>query len=232
MMKRVFFGLVILAFVLVVNVHTHAAIIAEYDFEAGGSGNTFGTQAGLYSVDTQADSIATILTTGGPEGLDGGGANNIFNGSQTGSASGPPLTNWGNGNNTEATANYAQFTTSPTAGNQIAYESLSLYHAAFNTTPDFKITYAIGAGADVVALGQTDQTTTLTLKTEDFADFTTSETVTWKIHVFNANDTQSGSRFDDIIINGTVSLIPEPSTFALSALGLLGLLGWRRGRRR
>ena len=36
--------------------------------------------------------------------------------------------------------------------------------------------------------------------------------------------------FDEITINGT--LVPEPSTFLLAALGLLGLLGWGRRRRK
>jgi hypothetical protein len=40
---------------------------------------------------------------------------------------------------------------------------------------------------------------------------------------------------DEITINGSAisgSAVPEPSTFALAAIGLLGLLGWGWRRRR
>ena len=208
-----------------------ADLIAVYDFEAGGSGNTLNSQPGLFSTDTEPNSIATELTS---TGLDGGGANNIFNGGQSGSMTGPPLSNWGNGELTEANANFAAFTTTPSPGYEITYESLSLYHGAFNLTPMFKITYAIGAGPDVPAVGPTghtaDNSNPVTLLSEDFTDFTTSETVTWKIHVFGADAANTGSRFDDITINGTVSLIPEPSSAVLFGLASMVLIGRLRRR--
>ncbi len=37
-------------------------------------------------------------------------------------------------------------------------------------------------------------------------------------------------QFDNVLLDGTA--VPEPSTFALAALGSLGLLGWGRRRRR
>ena len=211
---------------------TSAAVVALYDFQGGGSGDTFAGQAGLNSVDAETNSTATGLVS---TGLDGGGATNIFSTAQPGSASGTPHSNWGNGGLAEGSANFASFTTSPTAGFQITYESLSLYHGAFNNTPKFKITYAIGAGPDTVALATTSHTTgvgngaTLEFKTSDFADFTTDQTVTWKIFIFDANDNNTGTRFDDITINGSVTLIPEPGTLAL--LGLGGLFVAQRRRR-
>ena len=211
-----------------------AAPIALYDFEAGGGGNTFGTQAGLNSVDADPNTIASILTTGGPQGLDGGGAGNIFNNAQPGSASGPPLSNWGNGNNTEATANFAQFTITPEPLISVTYESLSLYHGAFNDTPKFKFTYQIGAGPEVTALGPTGHTAQntdpLTFLSEDFADFTTEEVVTWRIYVFDANDFNTGSRFDDITINATTTIVPSPTAAIAGLVGLAGL-GMRRRRK-
>ena len=207
-----------------------AAAVALYDFEAGGSGNTFAGQAGLNSADSEPNSTATILTS---IGLDGGGANNIFNTAQGGSASGPPLSNWGNGHLPEGSANFAQFTTSPAGGYQITYESLSLFHGSFNATGQVKITYAIGAGPDTVALGPASHTAAnsdpLTFLSEDFADFTTSDTVTWKIHVFGTDAENTGTRLDDITINGSVTLIPEPSAALLSLL-CAGLFAARRRR--
>lgn len=212
---------------------SHAAVVALYDFEDGGSGNTFGAQAGLNSSDTELNSTATILTTGGPQGLDGGGASNIFNGGHSGSTSGAPVSNWGNGNNPEATANFAQFTTTPSAGQQIRYESLSLFHGSFNATGQIKITYAIGSGPEVVALAPLSHTAAnadpLTPKSEDFSDFTTTETVTWKIHLFGADAPNTGHRLDDITINGSVTPVPEPSGFFLSMIAIaFAVFGRRR----
>lgn len=210
----------------------NAEVVALYDFEAGGSGNSLSNQAGLFSVDTQANTTASVLTSGGPEGLNGGGAGNIFNNAQGGSSSGPPLSNWGNGNNGEGSANYAEFTVTPDVDYEVTYESLSLYHGSFNATGQVKITYAIGAGAEVTALAPLSHTAAntdlLTLKTEDFGDFTTSEVVTWRIYVFGTDAPNTGTRLDDITINGTVALVPEPSALAL--LGLGGLLIARRRR--
>ena len=205
-----------------------ADVIALYDFQAGGSGDALAGQPGLSSVDTEPNSVATVLTS---SSLDGGGAGNIFNGVQTGSTSGQPLTNWGNGHLAEGSANFAQFTTTPSPGIEITYDSLSLFHGAFNLTPKFKITYAIGGGADIVALGTTAHTANnaaaLTFKQEDFADFTTNETVIWKIHVFDADAANTGSRFDDITINGIVA-VPEPASAALFGLAGVALALLRR----
>jgi hypothetical protein len=210
---------------------SNAAVVALYDFEGGGSGNLFAGQAGLNSADTELNSTATILTTGGPQGLDGGGANNIFNGAQPGGGSGAPNSNWGNGNNTQANANFAQFTITPEPGQQILFESLSLYHGSFNASGSVRITYSVGGAAEVEALPPLANSAAdgqpLTFFSEDFADFTTAETVTWRIYVFGTTDPNIGTRLNDITINGTVTPIPEVSSLLLSVLGL-GFLARRR----
>jgi hypothetical protein len=220
--------------------HAQAAVVALYDFGTGDSedtGNLFDGQPGLSSADSELNSTASALTTGGPQGLDGGGANNIFSTNNPPDAGeyDNPHSNWGNGDNAEASANFAQFTIEPTAGFQINYESLSLFHGAYDNTPKFKITYAIGAGPDTVALGPTTHTVVgngpaLEFTSEDFIDFSTDQTVTWKIHIFDAGSEQIGTRLDDITINGTVSVIPEPSTSLLFGIGALALLFRRRRR--
>ena len=124
------------------------------------------------------------------------------------------------------------FTVTPDPGYSVTYESLSLYHGSYNSNGSFKITYAIGAGSDVEALGATAHTAAnadpLTLASSDFADFTTDQVVTWKILIFESGDPNYGNRFDDITINGTV--IPEPGTICLLAMGLGGLVARRKRR--
>ena len=64
-----------------------AAIIAQFDFEAGGSGNMFDNgDLGLFSVDTEPFSTVSRLQS---SGVDGGGANNIFNFGQPNAGTGP-----------------------------------------------------------------------------------------------------------------------------------------------
>jgi len=219
MVKHLSFGLAIAAILAWAVAPANAAIIALYDFEAGGGGNTFDdSDAGLFSVDTEPNTLATRLAS---TTVDGGGANNIFNGAHSGSDSGPPVSNWGNGGLTEANANVVSFTVTPNPGFSVTYDSLSAFHGSYNGTGKFKMTYAIGAGADVEALPATAHTvgqpTPLTKVTEDFVDFTTSEPVTWKIHIFEANDNNTGHRIDDITINGTVSAATGPLTHNIAA---------------
>lgn len=222
MIKRVLCGAAIVAIGVWGVAPADAAIIAMFDFEAGGGGNTFDdSDIGLFSVDTELNTDVTRLDSAT---VDGGGANNIFNGAHPGSDSGPPVSNWGEGHLSEANANFVSFTVTPQAGYSVTYESLSAFHGSYDGSGSFKITYAIGAGADVVALAATAHTAAqgddLTQATADFTDFTTSDVVTWKIHIFEAGGNTYGHRLDDITINGTV--IPEPATLALAAVGLLG----------
>ena len=152
-------GLMIAALVLIADAAANAAIIALYDFEAAGGGNTGGNtfddgDTALFSVDTDPDTVATRLAS---TEADGGGANNIFNGTHDGGASGAPATNWAQqAVVNEANAVTISFTTAPTIGTSlVTYESIQAYHASFDGNGSFKITYAIGAGADVDALPAT-----------------------------------------------------------------------------
>ena len=54
--------------------------------------------------------------------------------------------------------------------------------------------------------------------------------MTWKIHIFDANDANTGARFNDISIVGTVTVIPEPGTICLFGLGIAGLIVRRKRR--
>jgi len=59
---------------------------------------------------------------------------------------------------------------------------------------------------------------------------TNADTYTLNVFAEHGSDTDgNNTSIDALTINGTI--VPEPSAFALTTLGLLGLLGWRRRRR-
>ena len=208
-----------------------AAILALYDFEAGGSGEDF-NQAGNDSVDTELNSTATRITS---SGLTGGGADNIFNTGQNngdaGTDSGTPVTNWAGGHQAEASASYAEFTITPDSGYAITYESFTFYQGSFDGSGSVKISYQIGTGSivDVATFDNSaDSSNFLTFSEANFTSFTTSEVVTWTITLFDADTYTTGFRLDDFTVNGTLVAVPEPSSLLLLGLGLSSIAFARR----
>ncbi|MEO1617570.1 MAG: PEP-CTERM sorting domain-containing protein [Planctomycetota bacterium] len=58
-------------------------------------------------------------------------------------------------------------------------------------------------------------------ETVSFSDFTDLKSVFWK-------QTSPGHQFDNVLLNSTSAVVPEPSMFALGSIGALGVVGLRR----
>lgn len=184
-----------------------ATILAHYDAQTSLNGD-FNTN-GFDSIDTDPGTTATRLMQGG--GLTGGGssafilANALFDTSSSGSP-GFNLAGIATTNQTTAAAANDSFSfTIQSAGTAVTYESLSFYANQFGTTAEVDVSYTIGANSEIFITQNLIPTTAnnpVTLEELDFADFTSTEDVTWTFYLYGASASNQGTRFDDIKLAG------------------------------
>jgi hypothetical protein len=202
-----------------------AAVIAQYDF----------TGAAVTSSDSEPNSTAQdFAATGADLGFSVSG-NNAFARSQALAGT----------DEAAAIANvaYMSFTVSTTAGNKLDLTSLtytSIHNATNAGAPDTNATMNFFVRSSIDSYAATvgsvfsetwDSTTpnrTIDLSGAAFQNLTSP--VTFRLYVYESVelDTNQGARWDDVVLNGNVNAIPEPSAIALLGLGGLALLRRRR----
>jgi hypothetical protein len=189
---------------------TGQVVLALYDAETALNGD-FNTTA-FDSVDTVTSTTAGRITQGGS--LTGGGTssyvldNALFDTSASGST-GFNLADCALADQAAAATagDYFSFEHQPNDGS-VTYESLSFYSDQFKTTGQVDVSYQIGTNTEVFVLQNyvpTISNASVTLKTVDFEDFSTDETVTWTFYLYGSAASTYGIRFDDIQLTGTVS---------------------------
>lgn len=206
-----------------------ADVIASYDF----SGNT------ASSSDSEINSIAGSMTTIGPGATDGIGANSIYY--QVKQSADTDTLSLGSGYNA------FEFTITAEAGFELNLASLSFdfggtnnqvtdvtYNYTMQTSVDgFGSTSSV-VGSGSVTLGQVGSsitygpTQTITLSDSSFQGL---DTITIRVNPWTPLDTTDTIRVDNVILNGTVSAIPEVNSFALLLAGCAGALVATRRRR-
>ena len=198
------------------------ASIAHFDFQNAWTGakepnfTTFASNAA--SIDTDATSTASLLSNNGF--TSGGFASFSLKDSAAGtsifssSASPDVGLNIGGANQTSAT-NYFSFTVTPGSGQSISYDSLSLYTSTNAANDQYNVDLvAIDGSGSPTTLGTHSHTTggssnePVHLVSFDFPDFTSSNVVEWRIHVYNVNGSANGVRFDDIILHEPTTITP------------------------
>ena len=146
--------------------------------------------------------------------------------------------NIGGANQTVPT-HYIAFTVTPDSGYQTAFESLSFYTDVNGANDTYTVELRAWDGTIETSLGSISHTTgastnePVVFKSIDFADFTSSDPVEFRLYGYGVSEPASapqngGIRYDDIVLNGATSVIPEPSMAALSSLAALGMLLRRR----
>ncbi len=232
-------ALVALAFCMASEVR--AAVIVAWDFNGlPGGTNNFGPSP--FAVTTQDSSVTSVgLTRGSGVTTSATGATNGWGGNGFASIDLASAISVGD---------FVTFAISPTSGNAISFENIAAYNIrrsdAGPTTGQWQ--YQIGSGSFVnigsaitwgsntVAAGNAQGAIDLTGITalQNVTETVTFRIVNWGVggtgnwYLNNFGTAVSGY---DLALNGTVnpfSVIPEPSLFALSGLGLTAVMLRRR----
>jgi len=200
---------------------------------------TFSAAAG--SVDTELNSTTSDLSK--TANIDGGGyASFYIRDADIGTSIFSNTTTAGVGMNfadvEETTAtNYLSFTVTPSVGFEATYENLSLFVGT--NAGDAELSLRSWDGASETTLGDYTFVDTnpggagftndpIIAHTFDFINFTSSNATEFRIYAWGGDTANTGVRLDDIVLNGAVTVIPEPSSAALLGLSVLGLLAGRR----
>lgn len=204
-----------------------AAVIASYDLGLAGA-NTFNattTETGVSNSALSNGSLSTFITNedlGYPVG-----SNPVIQAAPTGTT---------NINAALAVANdsYFSFTVTPDAGQTVDLSNLT-FNAARGGSSGTARGYAVRSSVDGFAadLGTADLATVrptwtsvdIDLSAADFDALTTA--TTFRIYVYSNSPARS-VEFDDIVLNGDISAIPEPSGLALLLLGAASFSARRR----
>jgi len=148
-------------------------------------------------------------------------------------------TNWNITSVFDQNDKFVSFTLRADPGYEMTLTSLDSVIWGSNTAPKTaRWGYKIGSG-DFVLSDTFDLTASVTTasRTWDFADFTTSEAVEFRLWAFGTVSINNGTSAatgsirvpgnnttnPDLVLNGSVQLIPEPSTYALLILAGAGL---------
>lgn len=224
---------------------THAAVLVKYQFPSGAATPTSSVS------EVNASNVTTGLFIGGTLGTTHGfssGAGNAYSRVTLSGGGGPLL------GSTESAAvsngDYFQFTITPT-GAALNLSSLTAQVGGQklnqNTTADYTTTYFIRSSLDgyssnlgtasllIQSSGSsgsgTTQYTTLTADLSAAAFQNVTEAVTFRLYLYAETSTKSYDqtlRITDIMINGNVATIPEPSAWAMLILGAGFLFYFRR----
>jgi hypothetical protein len=220
-MKKTFVTL-LAGLVLAAGSVANAQILA-WDVQGTGTSNNTGYPPGTTTANTTASGLGRTTVQWVNTG-------NAFN-SNT----------WNITNTFNEADNYIGFTIAPDSGYEITLTSLQFAMNGSNTAPaQGRWGYRIGSGSFNTFDFTLASATPTSLTTWDFVDFTTSQTVEFRFWAFGTTSINGGTSGaggtvrianiagNDLVLNGSVALIPEPSTYALIGLGLAALFFLRR----
>lgn len=206
---------------------SHSAVILGWEISGEGSTVVSSSVAETIDVNLDLSSTYNALTR---TGLGANTAGNAF-----------PSNSWNLTNTFNESDDYISFSLLPKSGYEMTLESLNYVINGSNTAPGTgRWGYRIGTGAFV--LQDTFSLTFVTpssLATWNFSDFTTTEAVEFRFWAYGATSIVNGVPAatgavrisniagNDLVLNGSVTVIPEPSASMLVLAGLFGVAGLR-----
>lgn len=208
-----------------------SAQVAEWNVT--GHGLPFDVSLPASNSDVNLASVPA-LTRGG--GLLGSSAANSFS-----------STNWNIFPVMNVSSNYLTFTVTPASGFQLNLTSLRFIMCGSNTAPEQDAWgYSTDGGSTWTIQPTFFMTLTYTTNTWDFADFSSSSAVEFRFWEWGsvainggpsskagtariAQDLSNNSN-PSLVLNGTVTTIPEPSTLILIGFSIAGILAFSRRR--
>jgi hypothetical protein len=228
-MKKFLVASAVVAAMVVLGAFKSSAQIATWD--VAGTGTPFLSSLVAGTSDGFLASVPS-LTRGG--GLLGNSAGSSF-----------ANTNWNNTATFNKDLSYMTFTVAATGGYQLNLTDLKYSINGSNTLPNQgQWGYSLDGGATFTMqpIFATSNIQLTSLSTWDFADFTTPNTVEFRfwawgtVSASGAIGASSGSgrinniAGSDLVLDGTTSAVPEPSTLSLIGFGILGMLAFSRRR--
>ena len=214
---------------LAVAAPSKAAVLAGYDFSG----------ASRASTDTDLNTAASTFD-GGPGFQTVGVDNSTFDLTHGNPAPAMAIDSTFTDGTTQAQAvaanDFYTFTISPVSGVSFSLTSLSFDYSNYSSTTTFPtenffVRTSADGFANNLATGVTVASTTTGAFTNENISLTgnsalqnVSGPLELRIYVFDSTSTVGrGALLDNIMLNGTTAMIPEPSTWLLTAVGLAGL---------
>jgi len=230
-MKKTILPFAVSVFGLFITPSSQSAVILGWELAGEGTPVVTSSIAETKDANLTSSSSYNSLTR---TGLGASAAGNAF------SSNGWNLTNTFNEND-----DYISFSLLPSSGYQVTLESLNYVMNGSNTAPGTgRWGYRIGTGAFLL---QNSFNITFALPTSpvvwDFDDITTTEAVEFRFWAYGATSINNGVSAatgavrvgniagNDLVLNGSVTVIPEPSASMLVLAGLFGVAGLRLFRR-
>ena len=192
-----------------------------------------------------SDTVATNVT-GSNYTVSTGGTSGISGSSETAYSARAATTTTEAGAITDG--DFHAFTATPVSGFALNLASLEFKHAAtsaagggdwssssFVRSSVDSFASNVGATSTVASITDTSGGTDVTISLADAAFQGITDPVTFRLYLYHpvaTLPTQEFHRLDNVVLNGAVVPVPEPSTLVLAASGLLGIAvyGWRRRR--
>ena len=232
MNNKIYSALTLLFSVATLSPVANAANILGWDL----TGDNSPTAKAAEVIDANLDPSVTYNTLS-RTGLTLATANNSFNSN-----------NWNISNTFDETSKYISFSLLPKSGYEMTLESLRYVVNGSNTAPGTgRWGFRIGTSGSFTL--QNTFTMAFAMPSSpavwDFTDFTTSNVVEFRFWVYGTSSITNGASAatgsarignntgDDLVLNGSVTVVPEPSVSSLLLGGLFGLAGLRfLGRKR